>query len=101
MTATAAPPRASLSAAAFATLLLIALMMGANHVAARIAFDHGVDVATAVAFRSTVTALLVALLVAWQKVPLSFRPRHRAMLPAIGLLIGLQSLTLYAAVARL
>ena len=48
---------ADLSGAAFATLLLIAFMMGANHVAARLAFNHGVDVATAVAFRSSVTAL--------------------------------------------
>ena len=37
---------AALPGAAFATLLLIALMMGANHVAARMAFDHGLDVAT-------------------------------------------------------
>ena len=36
----------SIGPAAFMTLLLIALMMGANHVAARIAFNHGVDVAT-------------------------------------------------------
>ena len=53
----------SLSGAAFATLLLIALMMGANHVAARIAFNHGADVATAVVFRSGTTALV--LLVEW------------------------------------
>ena len=33
----------ALSGTAFATLLLIALMMGANHVAARIAFNSGVD----------------------------------------------------------
>jgi hypothetical protein len=53
------PAGAALSGSAFATLLLIALMMGANHVAARVAFDHGVDVVTAVAFRSGVTALVV------------------------------------------
>ena len=58
--ATARPPSAALSGTAFATLLLIALMMGANHVAARLAFNHGVDVATAVMFRSGVTALVVA-----------------------------------------
>jgi len=46
----AATPRA-LNATAFATLLLVALMMGANHVAARIAFNNGVDVATAVLFQ--------------------------------------------------
>jgi hypothetical protein len=36
-----------LSLVSFATLLLIALMMGSNHVAARFAFQNGGDVATA------------------------------------------------------
>ena len=53
----------SLSLAAFLTLLLIALMMGGNHVAARLAFNAGVDVATAVTFRSVTTALVVLVLV--------------------------------------
>jgi drug/metabolite transporter (DMT)-like permease len=90
-----------LSPAAFGTLLLIALMMGANHVAARLAFDHGVDVLTAVALRSGVTALVVGALVWWQAVPRRLTPRHRKALPAIGLLIALQSFCLYSAVARL
>lgn len=97
----AALPGPRLSAAAFATLLLIALMMGANHVAARLAFNHGVDVATAVTLRSAVTALVVGLIVWTQRVPLRFTARHRKALPAIGLLIGVQSLCLYSAVARL
>lgn len=91
----------SLSGAAFATLLLIALMMGANHVAARIAFNHGADVATAVVFRSGTTALVLIVLIAVQRLPVAFTPRHRRFLPLIGLLIGLQSLCLYSAVARL
>ncbi|MEP7057801.1 MAG: DMT family transporter [Caldimonas sp.] len=91
----------ALSGTAFATLLLIALMMGANHVAARLAFDHGVDVATAVCFRSGVTALVVGLLLVVQRVPVTLSPRHRRALPLIGLLIGVQSLCLYSAVARL
>ena len=86
---------------AFATLLLIALMMGANHVAARLAFDHGVDVLTAVSFRSGVTAAVVGALLWWQQVPLALQPRHRRALPAIGLLIAVQSFCLYSAVARL
>jgi len=91
----------AISGTAFATLLLIALMMGANHVAARIAFNHGVDVATAVVFRSSVTALVIVVLLALQGVRVSFSARHKKMLPAIGLLIGVQSLCLYSAVARL
>jgi drug/metabolite transporter (DMT)-like permease len=89
------------SASAFGTLLLIALMMGANHVAARFAFNDGVDVATAVAFRSAVTTLVVALVVLFYRVPIKLTANHKKYLPAIGGLIGLQSLCLYSSVARL
>jgi drug/metabolite transporter (DMT)-like permease len=96
----AAPPKA-LSLLAFATLLLIALLMGANHVAARLAFDHGVDVTTAVAVRSSVTALVVGTLIVWQRVPVALTSRHRRFLPAIGVIVAVQSVCLYSAVARL
>lgn len=91
----------ALSATAFATLLLIAFMMGANHVAARLAFNAGVDVATAVMARSLITAAVVGVIVALLRVRQSFTPRHRRMLPVIGLLIGIQSYCLYSSVARL
>ena len=91
---------AAMGPAAFATLLVVACLMGANHVAARFAFDAGTSVATAVACRSAVTALVLALMVALWRVPLTFTPRQRRALPVIGLLIGVQSLCLYAAVAR-
>ena len=91
----------ALSVTAFATLLLIALLMGANHIAARIAFNNGVDVATAVTARSLMTAFAVSLLVYIKKVPLTFTNRHKKILPIIGVLITVQSLTLYSAVARL
>jgi len=98
----AAPaPSAALPFTAFATLLLIALMMGGNHVAARLAFNHGVDVATAVAFRSGVTALVVGLLVWQQGVKLALTARHKRVLPLIGALVAVQSLCLYSSVARL
>ncbi len=91
----------ALSRAAFATLLLIALLMAANHVAARFAFENGVDVATAVTFRSAVTALAVTALIFVQHVPVRLTARHKRALPAIGVLVGVQSLCLYSAVARL
>ena len=94
-------PAKAISGTAFATLLLIALMMGANHVAARIAFNNGVDVSTAVVFRSGVTAFVIVALLASQRVRVRFTARHKRMLPVIGLLIGVQSLCLYSAVARL
>ena len=94
-------PGGGLSRTAFATLLLIALMMGANHVAARFAFNNGVDVATAVTFRSLVTAAVVGALLLVYRVPLRLTTRHRRFLPLIGGLIGVQSLCLYSSVARL
>ena len=91
----------SLSASAFGTLVLIAFLMGANHVAARVAFNNGVDVATAVMARSAATAAVLALLLWLMRVPLALKPKHRKALPAIGLLVAMQSLCLYSAVARL
>ena len=91
----------ALSLTAFATLLLIAFMMGANHVAARVAFSSGLDVATAVACRSLVTALVVGMLVIFQRVSLQLTPQHKRALPLIGLCIALQSQCLYSSVARL
>ncbi len=96
-----APPPGSqaLTPKAFVTLLLLACLFGANHVAARIALDHGVDVTTAVAARSLATALVVGLLVMWARVPLTLNPRQRRMMLAIGLLVTVQSVWLYSSVA--
>ena len=90
-----------LSLTGFATLLLIALMMGANHVAARLAFNHGVNVVTAVGMRSGVTALVVLLILWRQRVSWRMQPRHKRYLPLIGALIAVQSVCLYSSVARL
>lgn len=91
----------AISGVAFLTLLTIALMMGANHVAARFAFDSGVDVVTAIAFRSVLTAFVIALIVWQQRVPLMLTRQQQRHLPVIGLLIAVQSFCLYSAVARL
>jgi len=91
----------SLSPKAFFALLLLACTFASNHIAARIAFDHGVDVATAVSVRSLATALVVSLLVAWQRVPLTHHARHRRFMVLIALLVTVQSVCLYAAVARM
>lgn len=90
-----------LSLTAFATLLLIAFLMGANHVAARFAFAYGVDVTTAIAVRSTVTALVVGLILWRAKVSLTLSAKHPRALLGIGFLIAIQSYCLYSAVARL
>jgi drug/metabolite transporter (DMT)-like permease len=86
---------------AFVTLLLLACMFGANHVAARVAFNHGLDVATAVAVRSLGTATVVALIVLLQRVPRALTGRQQKVLLGVGALLSVQSLCLYSAVARL
>ena len=86
---------------AFIALLLLACAFASNHIAARIAFDHGVDVVTAVAVRSLATALVVSLLVLWHRVPLKHTTRHRRFMVLIALLVTVQSVCLYAAVARM
>lgn len=95
-TASSAPSRA-----AFFTLLFTACLFGANHVAARLAFNHGLDVASAVTVRSLITALVVGLIVWQQRVPLTVTKRQRGFLLLISGLVAVQSLSLYAAVARL
>jgi drug/metabolite transporter (DMT)-like permease len=95
------PSSSAISRTAFATLLLIALMMGANHVAARLAFDHGVDVATAVAVRSAVTAMVVAALLAVVQVSWRLQGREARAMALIGCLVAAQSYCLYSSVARL
>jgi len=93
--------RKALTGTAFATLLLLAFMMGANHVAARFAFNNGVDVVTAVSCRSAVTALVVGLLLWQQKVSFATTRRDKKFLLIIGGLIAVQSMCLYSSVARL
>ena len=92
---------ASLSRTAFLTLLLIAVMMGANHVSARFAFNDGVSVTTAVIFRSGVTALIITLLLLSQRVSPRLQGRSLIFMPIVGTLVAIQSYCLYSAVARL
>jgi drug/metabolite transporter (DMT)-like permease len=92
-------PSQALTPKAFVTLLLLACLFAANHVAARIALDHGVDVTTAVAARSLATAAVVALLVLWARISWALNPRQRRIMLAIGLLVTVQSVWLYSAVA--
>jgi drug/metabolite transporter (DMT)-like permease len=82
-------------------MLVIAAVMGANHIAARIAFDHGVNVTTAVTIRSGVTALavLALLLASGVRVWVPALTLRRAV--GIGVLVAVQSYCLYSSVARI
>lgn len=82
-------------------LLAIATAFGSNHVAARVAFEHGASVTTAVAVRAACTALFVLALARVQGVSLALpRPRLARAL-GVGAMLAVQSYCLYAAVARI
>ncbi len=84
-----------------ALLVLIAVTFASNHVAARLAFDHGANVAAAVAVRSFGAALFVLLLLRYAGVPLRMSRPTLGRAVVIGLLVSVQSLCLYSAVARI
>jgi len=54
-----------------------------------------------VVVRSLVTAVVVSLIVYFQGVPIRLTGKHKKVLPAIGLLVTIQSLSIYSSVALL
>jgi len=74
-------------------------MFASNHLSARIAFDHGASVGTAVSVRATFTALVLLLVMRLQGVPLAIPRELRAKALVAGILIATQSYCLYSAVA--
>jgi drug/metabolite transporter (DMT)-like permease len=82
-----------------AVLMAIATTFGSNHIAARYAFNHGVNITTAVAARSIGASLFVLALLLISRVPLALPAATRWRAIAIGALIAVQSYCLYSAVA--
>jgi drug/metabolite transporter (DMT)-like permease len=87
--------------ASIALLLAVSLSFGSNHIAARVAFDHGANVVTAVVFRSAGTALAVLGLLLALRVPLRLPAPTLVRAAAIGVLVAVQSWCIYSSVARL
>jgi len=84
-----------------AILLVIAVAFSLNHVAARVAFDHGASVVTGVVFRSGGTALAVATLLLALRAPFAVTAPTAGRALVIGIVVAVQSYCIYAAVARL
>ena len=84
-----------------ALLMLLASMFASNHIAARLAFDHGTSVASAVGVRASVTALVMLALIRLQRVPAALPRVTLVRGLGIGLLVAVQSFCLYSAVARI
>ena len=91
--------KSSISLTAFFTLLLVAAVMGANHVAARFAFNDSVDVVTAVFFRSVVTAAIIFILLIRRGVSMKISKGHHFTFLVIGTLVAIQSYCIYSSVS--
>jgi drug/metabolite transporter (DMT)-like permease len=88
---------------AIGILLSLGLLFASNHIFARVAFDHGTGLATAVLVRSALTVLGLLAVVLILRTP--WQLRHYAIEPrwlyVLGALIAVQSLFLYSSVARI
>lgn len=80
-------------------LMFLASVFAANHIAARLAFDHGASVAAAVAVRSSATALVMVVLLRLAGVGMALPRATLARGLGIGVLVAVQSFCLYSAVA--
>jgi len=80
-------------------LLVAASCFAANHLSARIAFDHGASVAAAVVVRASFAAIFLFTLMKVQGVAIAVPAGLRGKALLAGLLIASQSFCLYSAVA--
>lgn len=80
-------------------LMLLSSIFAANHIAARLAFDHGASVAAAVAVRSGITALVMVVLLHLRGISMALPRATLTRGLGIGVLVAVQSYCLYSAVA--
>lgn len=80
-------------------LIGVASCFASNHLCARITFDHGTSVATAVSVRATFTSLLLLAMMRMQRIPMAIPRELRPKLLLAGVLVLTQSYCLYSAVA--
>lgn len=82
-------------------MITVGTMFAANHVSARLAFDNGTGLLLAVLTRSGLACVILFTLVLVQKKRLWLPSGTWRWQLAVGVLITIQSLSLYSAVARL
>lgn len=86
---------------AIAILLLLGTCFAGNHVSARLAFDNGAGLLVAILFRSGASLLALTALLLWLRQAPRMPAGTRKWQIVLGLLIAMQSLFLYSAVARI
>lgn len=86
---------------AVAILLFLGSSFAGNHIAARIAFDDGTGLLLAIVCRSFVSLVALTCVVLWQKQSWKLPAGTIKWQIVLGLLVAVQSLCLYSAVARI
>lgn len=80
-------------------MMVVGCLFASNHLNARIAFDHGASVGTAVSVRATFTALLLFVLMRLQGIRFTIPRELRGRALLAGILVATQSYCLYSAVS--
>lgn len=101
MTSLTARPAPLPRLAAVGVLLFIGCVFASNHIAARIAFDDQAGLLLAILCRSGLSLVTLLGIVLWQQHSLRLPASVVKWQFALGLLIAIQSLCLYSAVARI
>tara|TARA_R110001583_G_scaffold128596_1_gene280386 strand:- start:39968 stop:40987 length:1020 start_codon:yes stop_codon:yes gene_type:complete len=82
-------------------LVTVACSFAGNHVAARLAFENGTGLLLAILCRSGVALAILIALVIWQRQTIRLPAGSRKWQVLLGILVTIQSLCLYSAVARI
>ncbi len=94
------PPEPLPRRSAVLVLLALGCIFASNHIAARVAFDHGTGLLFAMLARTGVCALALTGLALWWRLRLWPPAGMRLWLLLLGSLMALQSMMMYSAVAR-
>lgn len=86
---------------AIAIILCLGSAFAANHVAARITFDAGTGLLTAILFRASMSFLALFTFLLFTKQSLRLPKKLSGWQLSLGVLISLQSLCIFSAVARI
>ena len=82
-------------------MVLVAILMGSHHVAARVALDSGANVFAILIVRSIPTAFIVGLLLVAYRTTWRFTIRQCFIMLLIGFLVWLQSALVYTSTAKI
>ncbi|WP_454007848.1 EamA family transporter [Alcaligenes sp. Marseille-Q7550] len=86
---------------AIALLLLLGSSFAGNHIAAKVALDHGTGLIITVISRSASATLALGLLLIWQRQALRVPRRYLGWQLLLGALITTQCMLIYSSIARI